>query len=331
MMKLKRIGFTLIELLVVIAIIAILIALLVPAVQKVREAADRTRTNNNLKQCALAVHNYEGQFRKLPDGNWAGGIYGATSGTPAVPTMERTMWFALLPYVEQDNVYKGNVHNAVVSSYLAPSDPYITTADGKLNFAGNIRVFCYTSMNNQTAASPNNLVTAAGAPSGTAFTPANKYGSSGLSIARIVDGSSNVLMLATRYAECETTTPKLTYYSGSLLGGTMATSGTPTGTPAPVTTNVTAGSSKGGFFGAGPANGPADRSTASAIFQVAPKYDVGCLAKDAVFGHSFSAGGLSVALGDASVRNISPTMSTTTYCRALCPGDGNRLDNDWND
>ena len=88
-----RRGFTLIELLVVIAIIAVLIALLVPAVQKVREAADRTQCANNLKQLALALHNYENVYNAFPPGR-----------TTAPPEHS---WVAfLLPYIEQDNVFK---------------------------------------------------------------------------------------------------------------------------------------------------------------------------------------------------------------------------------
>jgi prepilin-type N-terminal cleavage/methylation domain-containing protein len=114
-------NFTLIELLVVIAIIAILVGLLLPAVQKVREAASRTQCANNLKQLGLATHNFHDTRNQLP---------------PAIGQMGANTWgtahYFLLPFLEQDNLYNAAggdsfaVLNTPVKMFWCPSDASIT-------------------------------------------------------------------------------------------------------------------------------------------------------------------------------------------------------------
>src|SRR4051794_23955679 len=94
----RRRGVTLIEMLVVIAIIATLIGLLLPAVQNAREAANRVSCTNNLKQLAIAAHNFHDVQRQFPTGARPSVMVGG------VPTLGTNVWVELLPYFEQGNV-----------------------------------------------------------------------------------------------------------------------------------------------------------------------------------------------------------------------------------
>ena len=144
--KQKRSGFTLVELLVVIAIIGILIAMLLPAVQQVREAGRRITCANHLKQIGIAVHNYESAHNNFPDGglNW----YSPRSMQGSIPeTAPNQNWgwlYQVLPFVEQNNLYGHDddaiIKKTAVAGYFCPSrrPPTVLGGTNALNdYAGN--------------------------------------------------------------------------------------------------------------------------------------------------------------------------------------------------
>jgi prepilin-type N-terminal cleavage/methylation domain-containing protein len=182
-------GFTLIELLVVIAIIAILIGLLLPAVQKVREAAARIQCTNNIKQMILATHGYNDANLRLPyDVRYDLGSAGCGWDT----------WYGqILPYIEQANIYNrsagttaiwnaGN-NTTVIKTFLCPSDPTLTNGLCPNGWAGS-------------SYAPNRVVFGQVQfvdPSSGATFCASKY-----TVGNIPDGTSNTVGMQERLGSC---------------------------------------------------------------------------------------------------------------------------------
>jgi len=209
----RRSAFTLIELLVVIAIIAILIALLLPAVQKVRESASRAQCQNNLKQIGIGLHNYHGQYQRFPAPRpepgyqYTGGAQTVLTGTS--PSTLSLAWMGkLLPFIEQENLYKQAstptpapnyftnytaAINVVVKTYVCPSDPRTEVQQGK---PGNAAFTCYLGVEGSDDAFSLGATNGIMAPmlKNTGTTIPNQ----GLRVTDITDGASSTLMVGER-------------------------------------------------------------------------------------------------------------------------------------
>jgi prepilin-type N-terminal cleavage/methylation domain-containing protein len=194
----RRGGFTLIELLVVIAIIAILIGLLVPAVQKVRDASIRVQCQNNLRQLAIAWHNHHDQFSKFPsggDGWWIPPGY-VSPGAPAVGTAQHGGWgFQILPYIEQDNVWRGGGAATIAQCQINAISHPVKTFQCPARRFGDL----LPATNNWYPPSGNFQHAPAdyGACGGWTTNSCGvlAYGNKGNTIAMIIDGTSNTLMI----------------------------------------------------------------------------------------------------------------------------------------
>lgn len=291
-------GFTLIELLVVIAIIAILIGLLLPAVQKVREAAARSQCTNNQKQLVLAAHNFQGTYNYLPPTN--GPV--SPSGTTAPTLNSGGPHVHLLPYIEQSNLYAlmnqscgqnswctgPGYYNTIIKNYICPSDPSVSAPylnaqveGGVSSIAANILAFGkYT-------------VTASGPPPSVVWSSSQAWNS--LTNA-FTDGLSQTIFFTEKYGNCSS--------SGGSVWATSCTCNQWN----PVVNW--------------------DSGYAPLMFQVQPN-PWGSSACNPYAPQSGHTGGINAGMGDGSVRFCSQSMSFTTWQMAMVPTDGLPLPSDW--